>query len=47
MQADQLVTQKISGTEATKLDDDFSRQEKHTDVYIDLQVAGLLLVIVF
>jgi len=35
--ADQLVTQKISGTEGSKLDDDFSRLEKATDIYIDLQ----------
>ena len=37
-QADQLVTQKITGTEVTKFDDDFSKLEKASDIYIDLQV---------
>ena len=38
IQADQLVTQKITGTEVTKFDDDFSKLEKASDIYIDLQV---------
>ena len=38
LQADQLVTQKITGTEVTKFDDDFSKLEKASDIYIDLQV---------
>ena len=33
-----MVTQKITGTEVTKFDDDFSKLEKASDIYIDLQV---------
>ena len=36
--ADQLVTEKISGAEHTKLDEDFQKLEKATDVHIELQV---------
>jgi len=35
--ADQLVSQQISGAEQTKLDEDFQKLEKATDVHIELQ----------
>ena len=34
-----MVTEKISGAEHTKLDDDFTQLEKATDVYIELEVS--------
>ena len=37
--ADQLVTERISGAEHTKLDEDFQKLEKATDVHIELQVV--------
>ncbi len=37
VQADQLVSEKMTGAEHTKMDDDFTRLELQTDVYIELQ----------
>ena len=37
-QADQLVNERLTGAEATKLDDDFTNLEQQTDAYIDMQV---------
>jgi endophilin-A len=34
--ANQFMSEKISGVEGTKLDDDFHTQERKTDLYVEL-----------
>ncbi len=38
LQADQLVSEKMTGAEHTKMDEDFTRLEQQTDVYVEMQV---------
>ena len=38
-QADQLVSEKVSGAEHTKLDDNFVQMEKITDVFLEVEVS--------
>ena len=38
-QADQLVSEKVSGAEHTKLDDNFVQMEKITDVFLEVEVG--------
>ena len=40
-QADQLVSEKVSGAEHTKLDDNFVQMEKITDVFLEVEVRTL------
>ena len=37
--ADQLVSEKVSGAEHTKLDDNFVQMEKITDVFLEVEVS--------
>ena len=39
MQADQLVNEKLTGADNTKLDDDFVQMEQITEAYIQLEVG--------
>ena len=39
-QADQLVSEKVSGAEHTKLDDNFVQMEKITDVFLEVEVSA-------
>jgi hypothetical protein len=32
------VSEKMTGAEHTKMDDDFTKLEQHTDVYVEMQV---------
>ena len=41
-QADQLVSEKVSGAEHTKLDDNFVQMEKITDVFLEVEVSNSL-----
>ena len=38
-QADQLVSEKVSGAEHTKLDENFVQMEKITDVFLEVEVS--------
>ena len=38
--ADQLVSEKVSGAEHTKLDDNFVQMEKITDVFLEVEVSA-------
>ena len=40
-QADQLVSEKVSGAEHTKLDDNFVQMEKITDVFLEVEVSSV------
>ena len=42
-QADQLVSEKVSGAEHTKLDDNFVQMEKITDVFLEVEVSFVFL----
>ena len=35
-----MVSERMTGADSTKLDDDFTKLEQQTDTYIDMQVAG-------
>ena len=39
LQADQLVSEKVSGAEHTKLDENFVHMEKITDVFLEVEVS--------
>ena len=39
LQADQLVSEKVSGAEHTKLDENFVQMEKITDVFLEVEVS--------
>ena len=40
LQTDQLMSEKLTGAEHTKLDDQFTQMEKITDVFLEVEVGS-------
>ena len=41
LQTDQLMSEKLTGADHTKLDDQFTQMEKITDVFLEVEVSHL------